>query len=83
MATVTVWSAGPGSPGLLEPLGVHAGHRGHGYGTAISVAAAAALAELGASSAMVCTPSSNVGAVATYASAGYQKLPERRDRSRS
>lgn len=82
VATVTVWSAGPGRPGLLEPLGVPAEHRGHGYGTAISVAAAAALAELGASIAMVCTPSSNVGAVATYASAGFQKLPERRDRAR-
>lgn len=83
VATVTVWSAGPGRPGLLEPLGVHAEHRGQGYGTAISVAAADALQQLGASSALVCTPSSNVGAVATYASAGYQKLPERRDRSRA
>ncbi len=82
VATVTVWSAGPGRPGLLEPLGVHAEHRGHGYGTAISVAAAGTLQQMGASSAMVCTPSSNVGAVATYTSAGFQKLPERRDRSR-
>ena len=82
VATVTVWSAGPGRPGLLEPLGVHAEHRGHGYGTAISVAAAGALQQLGASSAMVCTPSSNVRAVDTYTSAGFQKMPERRDRSR-
>jgi GNAT superfamily N-acetyltransferase len=69
----TVWSAGPGRPGLLEPLGVHHEHRGHGYGTAISVAAAAALRELGSSSATVCTPSSNVGGVAAYASAGYRR----------
>ena len=55
VAAVTVWSAGPGRPGLLEPLGVHRDHRGHGYGTAISVAAAAALREMGASSATVCT----------------------------
>lgn len=82
VAMTTVWSAGPGRPGVLEPLGVHADHRGHGYGTAISVAAAAALQELGSSSAMVCTPSSNVGAVATYKSAGFQALPERRDRYR-
>ena len=75
VAAVTVWSAGQGRPGLLEPLGVHRDHRGHGYGTAISVAAAAALRDLGASSATVCTPSSNVGAVAAYASAGFQKLP--------
>ncbi|MFD0548244.1 GNAT family N-acetyltransferase [Streptomyces rectiviolaceus] len=79
VAVVTVWSAGPGRPGLLEPMGVHPEHRGHGYGKAISVAAAAALHELGSSSAVVCTPSSNVGAVATYKSAGFQQLPEVRD----
>ncbi len=82
VAAVTVWSAGPGKPGLLEPMGVHREHRGHGYGKAISVAAAAALQELGSSSAIVCTPSANVGAVATYKSAGFQQLPERRDRYR-
>jgi GNAT superfamily N-acetyltransferase len=76
VAVVTVWSAGRGRPGLLEPLGVHRDHRGHGYGTAISLAAAAALREMGASSATVCTPSSNVGAVAAYASAGFRKLPD-------
>jgi ribosomal protein S18 acetylase RimI-like enzyme len=79
VAAVTVWSAGPGKPGLLEPMGVHRDHRGHGYGKAITVAAAAALQELGSSSALVCTPSANVGAVATYKSAGFQQLPEVRD----
>lgn len=83
VAAATVWSAGPGRPGLLEPMGVHRDHRGHGYGTAISVAAAAALRDLGASSATVCTPSFNVGAVATYASAGFQRLPDVRDLHRS
>ena len=83
VAAVTVWSAGPGRPGLLEPMGVHRDHRGHGYGTAITVAAAAALRELGSSSALVCTPSSNVGAVATYRSAGFRQLPERRDLQRA
>jgi ribosomal protein S18 acetylase RimI-like enzyme len=82
VAAVTVWSAGSGKPGLLEPMGVHREHRGHGYGKAITVAAAAALHELGSSSAIVCTPSSNVGAVATYKSAGFQQLPEMRDRRR-
>jgi hypothetical protein len=38
--------------------------------------AVATVRELGSSSAVVCTPSSNVGAVATYASAGFQPLPE-------
>jgi GNAT superfamily N-acetyltransferase len=76
VAVVTVWSAGPGRPGLLEPMGVHHEHRGHGYGTAISLAAAAALRRMGSSSATVCTGSSNVGAVATYRAAGFQQLPD-------
>lgn len=82
VAAVTVWSAGPGRPGLLEPMGVHREHRGHGYGRAITVAAAAALRDLGSSSAIVCTPSSNTGAVATYRSAGFRRRPEVRDRYR-
>ncbi|MFJ8593408.1 GNAT family N-acetyltransferase [Streptomyces sp. NPDC093598] len=82
VAAVTVWSAGPGKPGLLEPMGVHREHRRRGYGEAISVAAAAALRELGSSSAIVCTPSSNVGAVAAYTSSGFQQRPEVRDRYR-
>ena len=83
VAATTVWSAGPGRPGLLEPMGVHREHRGHGYGTAITVAAAAAPRELGSSSAIVCTRSANVGAVATYKSAGFQQLPDARDLCRS
>jgi ribosomal protein S18 acetylase RimI-like enzyme len=83
VAAATVWSAGPRRPGLLEPMGVHREHRGRGYGTAITVAAAAALRGLGSSSAIVCTQSSNVGAVATYKSAGFQQLPEVRDLHRS
>jgi ribosomal protein S18 acetylase RimI-like enzyme len=83
VAEVTVWSAGPGRPGLLEPMGVHAEHRGRGYGKAICDAAAAALQGLGSSCAIVCTPSANAAGVATYKSAGFQPLPERRDRSRA
>ncbi|MEW1747585.1 GNAT family N-acetyltransferase [Streptomyces angustmyceticus] len=79
VAAVTVWSAGPGRPGLLEPMGVHREHRRHGYGKSITVAAAAALQELGSSSALVCTPSSNVAAVATYKSAGFQQRAVVRD----
>ncbi|MCP2351834.1 GNAT family N-acetyltransferase [Nonomuraea roseoviolacea] len=82
VAAVTVWSAGPGRPGLLEPMGVHREHRGRGHGRAITLAAAAALRQLGSSSAIVCTPSSNAAAVATYASAGFRRLPETRDRHR-
>jgi GNAT superfamily N-acetyltransferase len=76
VAAATVWSAGPGRPGLLEPMGVHREHTGHGYGTATSLAAAYALRELGCSSATVCTRSSNLGAIATYKSAGFHQLPE-------
>lgn len=82
VAAVTVWSAGVGKPGLIEPMGVHRDHRRRGYGRAITVAAAAALQRLGSSSAVVCTPSSNARAVATYASAGFQQLPEVRDHYR-
>lgn len=81
VAGVTVWSSGPGKPGLLEPKGIHAEHRGRGYGMMICVAAAAELKKLGSSSALVCTPSSLAAAVATYKSAGFQQLPERLDRS--
>jgi ribosomal protein S18 acetylase RimI-like enzyme len=83
VAAATVWSAGPGKPGRLEPMGVHADHRGHGYGTAISVAAAAALRDMGASSALVAAESSNTAAVATYKAAGFEPSPERLDVSRS
>jgi ribosomal protein S18 acetylase RimI-like enzyme len=79
VAAVTVWSAGEGKPGLVEPMGVHRDHRGHGYGRAITVAGAAALRDLGSSSAVVYTRSSNVGGIATYKSAGFQQLPEIRD----
>ncbi|GAB3121411.1 hypothetical protein GCM10027160_38680 [Streptomyces calidiresistens] len=82
VAAVTVWSAGPGRPGLIEPMGAHREHHGRGYGRAITLAAAAALREMGCSSAFVCTPSSLVAAVATYVSAGFRALPEVRDRTR-
>lgn len=82
VAEVTVWSAGPGKPGLFEPMGVHADHGGRGYGRAMCVAAAGVLQDMGASSALVCTPSANLGGIATYVSAGFERLPERRDRTR-
>ena len=52
-------------------MGVHRDHRGRGYGTAVSLAAAAALRELGSSRAVVCAESSNLGAMSTYAAAGF------------
>ncbi len=88
VASVAVWSAGPGRPGLVEPMGVHPEHRGRGFGRAVTVGAAAALHEMGASSAIVCTPSATHGgaggsaALATYASAGFQPRPEVRDTCR-
>jgi ribosomal protein S18 acetylase RimI-like enzyme len=79
VAAVTVWSAGPGRPGLLEPMGVHRDHRRRGHGRAITLAAAAALRELGSSSALVSTQSANTGAVAAYRAAGFTPCPEVRD----
>jgi ribosomal protein S18 acetylase RimI-like enzyme len=82
-AVVTVWSAGRGRPGLIEPMGVHEDHRGRGLGRAVTLAGAAALREMGSSSVRVCTPSSNVGGVATYRAAGLAAQPEVRDRIRA
>lgn len=82
VATVTVWSAGAGRPGVLEPMGVHADHRGKGHGRAMNVAGARVLQDLGASAATVCTSGSNGGAVAAYNAAGYATLYERFDRRR-
>lgn len=79
VAAITVWSAGRGRPGLVEPLATDAEHRGRGYGRASCLAAAAMLQSAGASSITVATPSDNVGAVATYRSAGFSPLPVRRD----
>lgn len=81
LGAITVWSAGPGKPGLIEPLGVYPRHRGRGYGIALTVAGAAALRELGSSSALVVT--SRPAAVTTYMSAGFERLPERLDRRRA
>ena len=81
VAVATVWPSGPGRPGLLEPVGVHRDHRHRGYGVAITLAAAAALREMGSSSALVSTPSANVAAVSAYAAAGFladQPVPDLR-----
>jgi GNAT superfamily N-acetyltransferase len=76
VAAATVWSAGKGKPGYIEPMGVHRLHRGRGYGKAMVLGAARALQELGSSSVVTCTPGFNVGAIATYTAAGLQPLPE-------
>ncbi|MFI7321592.1 GNAT family N-acetyltransferase [Streptomyces venezuelae] len=83
VAAVTVWSAGPGRPGIIEPMGVHRDHRRRGHGEQITLAAAATLRDMGASSALVATPSSNTAAVATYESAGFERRTETRDRYRA
>ena len=79
VAAVTVWSAGAGRPGLIEPMGVHQDHRGHGYGRDICVAAALELQRMDASSVVVATPSANVPGVATYRSAGFEPFGSSRD----
>lgn len=74
VAVTTVWTAGAGRPGLIEPMGVHRDHHGRGYGTAITIAAARALRDEGASSANVAAENSNPAASATYRAAGFVSL---------
>lgn len=83
VAAITVWSAGEGRPGIVEPMGVDPAHRGQHHGTAISLAGAAALRDLGASSARVGTPSDNTAAIATYAGAGFAPWAEVTDLRRA
>lgn len=80
VSCITVWSAGEGRPGLIEPMGAHPDHRGKGYGKAIALAGVNALREMGASSATVCTyPGGFPAAVPAYKAAGFQVLGEVRD----
>jgi ribosomal protein S18 acetylase RimI-like enzyme len=81
-AAATGWFAGVGRCGLLEPVGTHADHRGHGYGRDAVLGACAALANRGASAVAVATPSTNDAAVALYRSAGFTVVRENRDRVR-
>jgi ribosomal protein S18 acetylase RimI-like enzyme len=81
-AAATGWFAGVGRCGLLEPVGTHPDHRGHGYGRDAVLGACAALVERGASSVAVLTPAANEGAAALYRSAGFAVLRENRDRIR-
>jgi len=82
-AAATGWFAGAGRCGLLEPVGAHPEHRGHGYGRDAVLGACAALADRGASAVAVVTPSTNDAAVALYRSAGFAVVRENRDWVRS
>jgi GNAT superfamily N-acetyltransferase len=59
-AAATGWFAGVGRCGLLEPVGTHPDHRGHGYGGDAVLGACAALAHQGASAVAVVAPSTNM-----------------------
>lgn len=71
IGVVSVWSAGRGRPGLLEPLAIHPEHRGQGYGKQLVTAAMKHLEQMGASSGLVCTNTSNCNAIHAYVSAGF------------
>ncbi|MFD3507911.1 GNAT family N-acetyltransferase [Nocardia sp. NPDC058666] len=71
VAVTTVWTAGDGRPGLIEPMGVHGAHHGNGYGTAITLAGARVLQQHSASAAVVVAENSTAGALATYLAAGF------------
>ncbi|MEU4239152.1 GNAT family N-acetyltransferase [Actinoplanes sp. NPDC026619] len=78
-AAVTGWFAGVGRCGLLEPVGAHPDHRGHGYGRDAVLGACAALAERGASAVAVVPRAENDAGVALYRSAGFTVISENRD----
>ncbi|MFJ4706569.1 GNAT family N-acetyltransferase [Streptomyces anulatus] len=81
-AAATGWFGGAGRCGLLEPVGTHADHRGHGYGRDAVRGACAALADRGASAVAVLTPASNEAAAALYTSAGFTVVRENLDWTR-
>ncbi|MFY0515367.1 GNAT family N-acetyltransferase [Streptomyces anulatus] len=81
-AAATGWFGGTGRCGLLEPVGTHADHRGHGYGRDAVRGACAALADRGASAVAVLTPASNEAAAALYRSAGFTVVRENHDWTR-
>ncbi|WP_228982096.1 N-acetyltransferase [Streptomyces sp. DH12] len=78
-AAATGWLAGAGRCGLLEPVGTHPDHRGHGYGRDAVLAVCARLRERGAGAVAVLTPSTNTAAVALYRSAGFLEVARTRD----
>jgi ribosomal protein S18 acetylase RimI-like enzyme len=78
-AAATGWFAGVGRCGLLEPVGTHPDHRGHGYGRDAVLGACAALVDRGASAVAVVTPADHTPAVALYRSAGFTVVRENRD----
>lgn len=79
VGAATVWSAGPGRPGLLEPVGVSVVRQGCGLGTVLCRAAVEELRRMGASSAVVATTSDNGPAVAAYQKAGFSVTKLHRD----
>ncbi|MFG3406732.1 GNAT family N-acetyltransferase [Streptomyces sp. NPDC048142] len=82
-AAATGWFAGAGRCGLLEPVGTHPDHRGHGYGRDAVLGTCAALADLGASAVAVLTPARNTAAAALYRSAGFTVVRENHDWTRA
>ncbi|MGO1173238.1 MAG: GNAT family N-acetyltransferase [Actinomycetaceae bacterium] len=83
VAGAAVWSAGEGRPGLIEPLGAHSEHRGRGHGRAITLACAATLRDMGASSVLVKTEGHNAAGIAAYRSAGLVPDPPAPDLTRA
>ncbi|MEU4178531.1 GNAT family N-acetyltransferase [Streptomyces sp. NPDC026589] len=81
-AAATGWFGGTGRCGLLEPVGTHPDHRGHGYGRDAVRGACAALVDRGASAVAVLTPAGNEAAAALYRSAGFALVRENHDWTR-
>ncbi|MGW4628996.1 GNAT family N-acetyltransferase [Streptomyces rubiginosohelvolus] len=81
-AAATGWLAGAGRCALLEPVGTHPDHRGHGYVRDAVLGTCAALDDQGASAVVVVTPARDEAAVVLYTSAGFTVVRENRDWTR-
>ncbi len=71
VSALTVWLPGPGTCGVLEPMGTSREFQRQGHGRRVLLGAFAALRWNGASSVRVVPPQSNEAAVATYLAVGF------------
>jgi len=71
VSAVTAWLPGPGSCGVIEPMGTSREYHRQGHGRRVLLGAFAELRKNGALSVRVVPPQSNGAAVATYLAVGF------------
>lgn len=71
VSALTVWLPGPGTCGVVEPMGTSREYQRQGHGRRVLLGAFTALRTNGASSVRGTPPQSNEAAVATYLSVGF------------